>query len=100
MTAIAALPVGSTIVVGYTIKGDVIRITLDKDMLKAIATLAASLPGTAELRPYALPGSTGIPGGVQIAGTVAGGADYFAVLSLDEVKGFMTIVLTTKLVSL
>lgn len=88
LTAIAALTPGTSIVIGYTMTGDVIRITLDKDMLQSIATLAATLPGTAELRVYALPGATNIPAGVQIAGTVAGGADYFAVMSLDEVKGF------------
>jgi hypothetical protein len=96
ISSIASLPAGSTIVIGYTLKGDVIRITLDKDMLKAIATLATTLPATAELRPYALPGSVNIPLTVQIAGTVAGGADHFAVMSLDEVKGFYDYRINTK----
>lgn len=96
VSAIAALPVGSSVLLGYTDPdGDIVRLILDKSLKQSFVALAAALPGTAEVHPYALPTTQNLPGGTQLAGTAAT-CDFIYYLAIDEGKAYYDYRINTK----
>lgn len=74
ITAAAALAIGQKIVIGYTQTGMPIYLTVEADVKQSLVALAAAFPGSAEIQPYLLPGTTPAPAGVSVAGTLVGAA--------------------------
>ncbi len=86
LAAAAATPINSIITLGYRTGGVPMTLTMTRDHKATFTTLAAAgLPGTTEIQPYCLPGSTGVPAGTTVAGSLAtGGVDNICIISLDR----------------
>lgn len=70
LTAIAALPVGTQLIIGYQNDGSAVTLDLDVERLRTFALLAAALPVASEVVPFALPTAANLAVGGRV---VAGG---------------------------
>lgn len=83
---VALYPNGSRVIIGYTQEGNPVTLTIDKEIRRSLATLAAAAPVGARLRVYAMPNTNPAPAAVALAGALPGATiagDHIALMSID-----------------
>lgn len=89
LAAVAALPVGTEVLIGYDKQGRRHTFVMNKTMQESFLALSTAAPAGAVMKPYVTPGTTGLtPAQIAAAGGVAGTAlsecDHMYFMALDE----------------